>query len=713
MDASVAKALGAIETIAADPKAILGSRPRGAHLLSKRLPKSPRKRDDPHDPGDGDRAIGPRRCKRLRTDSNSSDLCGPAVLPPEVVALVLDVLPDADDVAACITSGVFRAADDEALRQRCRRTKKRDLVRVGDTGALAYTCARRGVRFEWSDAVVAASSGHVETLNWLWTRASKGHPCDILSRAASHGHVEVVRWLLRQEGNGNRWTDAQINRAIVAALSEGHDAVVDYLCETNGAACTPAALATAVVHGRLSMAKMLHGLNPRHARAIDAGTADLYDMITPRHNPALHGIGWRGRGLFDLACVSGHLGTVEFVWQSGHNGCTSRVLMCAAGGRNPDVVRFVALNRDAIEARVADWEGVRRPIDGDPVRVLMIAIPSGHVPTLAALRQLFPAVRSAYMGGLIYLTDNRDMVSFVLARTGHPKCHAGDIDLAAALGVMPHHPLPQHKSIGRLGLQTVRYACEVRGCRPGAASLLDSVSSGNIDVADYLCDRHGLRSASIDYALAGGADRHTIAAALADDLIARVVDTGSIETIERALDAWIADRQHEIYHIDAGFSRAIARHRGGDRDRIVECLLQRRRRLPTSERTKPMVLAGNGVLGAPVALLDKLHREWDMDIYALVAYDDCLGSASVSGLEWARQHGHDIIEIRHAHTVSMLVSAAATRGERRLVEWFASRGWRPCPIGVPTPCTKGGHAHYDSAAEEILAALANNNAKGD
>lgn len=704
MEALVAEASDAIEASAADPKAIRGSRPRDAPLFSKRPPRGLLKRDDP---GDGDRAVDPRRRKRLRTDSGAPDLCGPAVLPPEVVALVLDALPEASDAAACIASGVFRAADDEAPRQRCRRMKKRDLVRAGDTEALAYMQLRRDARFKWSDAVLAASSGHVETLNWLWTRANKGHPCDILSHAARHGHIEVVRWLLRRDADGNRWTDAQVNRAIVAAVSEGHDAIVGYLCETNATACTPAALATAVIHGRLSLAKMLHGLYPTHARTINAGTADLHEMITPRHNPGLHGIGWRDRGLFDLACVSGHLGTVEFVWQSEHNACTSRVLMCAAGGRNPDVVRFVARNRDAIEARVAstDPEGVVRAIDSDPTRVLMIAIPSGDVPTLAALRELFPAVKSAYMGGLIYLTDDRDMASFVLAHTGHPDCHAGDIDLAAVLGVMPHHPLPQHKSIGRLGLQTVRYACEVRGYRPGAASLLDSVSGANMDVAHYLCNRHGLRSASIDYFLKGGADRHAIAATLADDLVARAAGAGCIETIERALDAWIAEPQHEIYHIDAGLSRAISRHRGGDQHRTVEYLLGRRRRLPALERAKPMVLAGNGVLHASVDLLERLHKEWDVDVYALVAYDDCLGSASVPAIEWARQHEHDIVKIRHPYTLSALVSAAAAGGERRLVEWFAARGWRPYPNGLPAPCAKEARPHYDSAAQEILAAL--------
>nr|UDO47275.1 ankyrin repeat [Pandoravirus massiliensis] len=705
MEAPTVEASGATETTATGAS---DSRRCGAPLL----PKSPLKRNDPRGPDDTGRADDPRRCKRPRTDGDPPDPCGPTVLPPEIVALVLDALPEANDAAACIASGVFRTADDEALRQRCRRAKKRDLVRAGDTGALAYMRARRGARFDWSHAVVAASSGRLETLRWIWVHADKGHPCDILSHAARHGHIAVVRWLLQQ--GDQRWTNTHINRAIVAAIGEGHDAIVDYLCETNGAACTPVALATAVVHGRLSIAKMLHRLNPTHAHAINAGTADLCDMVTPRHNPGLHGIGWRDRGLFDLACISGHLATVKFVWQSQHNKCTRRILMCAAGGRNPDVVRFVARNRDAIEARVAssDPQGVVRAIDGDPARVLMIAIASGDVPTLVALRELFPAVGSAYMGGLLYLTNDRDMVSFVLAHTGHPDCCAADIDLAAALGVVPNHPLLQHQSIGRLDLQTVRYACEIRGYTPTAASLLDSVSSLNMDVARYLCDRHGLRSACIGDLVANGADRHTIAAALADDLVARAVDTGCIETIECALDAWLADRQHEVYHVDAGLSRAMSRHREGDRHRIVECLVERRRRLPASERAKPMVLAGNGVLRVPVDLLERLHSEWGVDIDALVAYDDCIGSASVPAIEWARQRGHDIIAMRHTHIVSALVSAAAERGERRLVEWFAARGWRPHFDGLRAPCIEDARPHYDLAAEEILAGLADGDNKG-
>ncbi|WBR14222.1 Ankyrin repeat protein [Pandoravirus kuranda] len=709
MEAPIAEASGATKMTATGPNATPDSRRCGTPLI----PKGPLKRDDPHDPDDGGRANDPRRRKRPRTDGDSPDLCGPAVLSPEIVALVLDALLEASDVAACIASGVFRAADDEALRQRCRRTKKRDLIRAGDTEALAYMRARRGARFEWSHAVTAASSGRLEALRWIWVHADKGYPCDILSHAARHGHIDVVQWLLQQADH--RWTDIQINRAIVAAVSEGHGALVDYLCETNGVVCTPAALATAVVHGRLSIAKMLHRLNPTHARAINAGTADLYDMITPRHNPGLHGIGWRDRGLFDLACVSGHLATVEFVWQSEHNKCTRRILMCAAGGRNPDVVRFVARNRDAIEARVAssDPQGVVCAIDSDPTRVLMIAIPSGDVPTLVALRELFPAVGSAYMGGLLYLTNDRDMVSFVLAHTGHPDCHAADIDLAAALGVAPNHPLPQHQSIGRLDLQTVRYACEIRGYRPTAADLLDSVSSLNMDVTRYLCDQHGLRSACIGDLVANGADRHTIAAALADDLVARAVDTGRIETIRCALDAWLADRQHEVYHIDAGLSRAISRHREDDRHRIVEYLLGRRRRLSASERAKPMVLAGNGVLRVPVDMLERLHSEWDVDIDALVAYDDCIGSASVPAVEWARQRGHDIIAMRHAQILSALVWAAAERGERRLVEWFAARGWRPHPDGLPTPWAKHACPHHESAAKEIFVGLTDDDGGGD
>ncbi|AVK76738.1 Ankyrin repeat domain containing protein [Pandoravirus macleodensis] len=705
MDAPTAGASGDIELDVISPRSALSLPSRDAPLVPKRRAAYG---------VDGNRhTIDPRRCKRPRVDS--FDPCGaPTTLPPEIVAHILDALPDMDDAAACIASGVFCAAGDEALRQRCRRTKKRDLVRAGDTETLAYMHARRGARFEWSDAVLAASSGHMEALRWLWTHARKGHPCDILTHAAHNGHVEVVQWLLEQQKGGNQWTDVQINQAIIAAVSEGHDAVVGYLCETNSTACTPAALATAVVHGRLSIAKMLYDLNPSHAHAIDAGAADLHNMIAPRHNTGLNGIGWRDRGLFDLACISGHLDMVEFVWQTEHNGCTPRILMCAAGGRNPDVVRFVARNRDAIEARVtgSDPRGARWSIDSDPVRVLMIAIPSGDVPTLVTLRDLFPAIKSAYMGGLLYLTDDRDMASFVLAHTGHPGCDSKDIALAAALGVMPDCPLPIHKSIGRLDLQTVRYAREVRGYNPRANSLLDSVSSGNTDVAHYLCQQRGVRSMSIDDLIAGGADDRVIVASLAHDIIARAVDLGCTETVERALDAWIPDRRHKVYHIDAGLSRAVARHR--DRDHIIRCLLKRRRQLPVSERAKPIVLAGNGVLGAPVASLDRLHREWDMDIYALVAYDDRLESASISGIEWARQHGHDIIKARHAHSVSALVLAAATRGERRLVEWFASRGWRPCSDDyVPTPCIKGMRAHYDSAAEEILAGLADDNTGDD
>lgn len=92
-------------------------------------------------------------------------------LPLELAMLVLALFDDDRDFEACVDSELF-ALDQQTIRlwHKAHTRKKRRLVAEGDLEALVYIEARRPVRLFMQDVALAAATGRLDVVEWVWAR---------------------------------------------------------------------------------------------------------------------------------------------------------------------------------------------------------------------------------------------------------------------------------------------------------------------------------------------------------------------------------------------------------------------------------------------------------------------------------------------------------------------------------------------------------------
>lgn len=331
----------------------------------------------------------------------TSEVIGPQHMPAEVALLVLDYLRTTD-FETCLDVNVFPTvnADHERLRRRCRETKKRELVRLGDVDALQYIYETRGARFVLQDMALAAAGGRMAAVKWLWAHAKGGHPCAVLECAAARGHYSLVSWLC----DHIQFTQAVVDEAVDCAAEAGHVYVVDYLCTHHRATGTARAIFGAVLAGRIDIVKRLHSACPSHASALGR-----YQRATPRHHA------WRGSGscrikfttdrhpnqrpaaneydahgldacsghvgLVDVACASGHLSMLAYLWENQIGKVSPCVFECAALGANVEIIEYLWAHHAAIDERIVGLAVLSRVMD--------IAARSGSIVVCVLLGTLF------------------------------------------------------------------------------------------------------------------------------------------------------------------------------------------------------------------------------------------------------------------------------------------------------------------------------------
>lgn len=317
---------------------------------------------------------------------DDQDSTGPRHLPHEVAAVILDRLDAADAQRCLVEVNLFGLNDPhgEAARQRCMRTKKRLLVRHGDTHALCYLAAR-GARFHMGHVRVAATHGHEDTVRWLLANGARDTPgCGAIESAAAGGHTGVLSCLLAA-GRERPTRTGVLRAALLAATLGGHRDATRLLSDALGAAPEPMVLMAAALGGDLATVQGLLAAHPRWAHLCAHATfgriivpaSDQWPQSewTPfwRHPCArrLAGVGPAPRiygdppgeraprrlDLIGAACVSGNVDAVRVLWAAGvgvRDTWRDNLATWAALGSSRDVLAFVASKRAEIECAHGD-----------------------------------------------------------------------------------------------------------------------------------------------------------------------------------------------------------------------------------------------------------------------------------------------------------------------------------------------------------------------
>ncbi|BCU03727.1 ankyrin repeat domain containing protein [Pandoravirus japonicus] len=349
--------------------------------------------DDNVNDGDDDRVRG---AQETSGDDQDQDGTGPRHLPHEVAAAILDQLDAADAQRCLVEVNLFGLGDPhgEAVRQRCMRTKKRLLVRRGDTRALCYLAAR-GARFHMGHVRVAATHGHEDTVRWLLASGARDTPgCGAIESAAAGGHTGVLSCLL-EAGRARQPRAGVLRAALLAATLGGHRDAARLLSDALGAAPEPMMLMAAALGGDLAAVQGLLTAHPRwthlcarvdFGRIVVLASSDQWPQSewTPfwRHPcarrlagvgpaPRIYGDPPEGRAprrldLIGAACVSGNVDAVRVLWAAGagvRDTWRDNLATWAALGSSRDALAFVASKRAEIERAHGDMAPGRMRTD--------------------------------------------------------------------------------------------------------------------------------------------------------------------------------------------------------------------------------------------------------------------------------------------------------------------------------------------------------------
>ncbi|AVK76312.1 Ankyrin repeat domain containing protein [Pandoravirus neocaledonia] len=603
----------------------------------------------------------------------------------EVVGLVLDHL-DSDDVDRALGSGIFSIdADAERTRRRCQATKKRRLVAKGDLAALKRIRRKRNARFVLQDLTLAAKGGHLDAVIWLHKHARGGYPCRAIQEASAGGHLAVVKWLC--EAGRIDIRPGAIDAAVDAAANGGHDDVVAYLAEKHDGTGTPAALFWAVRNGHTDVVQRLCAVRPENAGAyyhVTYGHAPAsITMISGEDPEVVNAIkvtavakDHPGFGLFDLACLVGHMDIVRLLWQHGIARWTPALLCMAAVARGTDVVDFVYAHRPALEAGIMPDEFCYEEI-------IAIAICSGSVAKVAAwhwaMHAPFVLSRSDMVN--VACRGHLDMFKFLCSRNAPVNldscllgaCKGGSIAVVTHLldagAAINEQAINEAASHGHSDIVRLLYA---RGgdIRVHASTLNQAVTHCDADVVAHM--RH-VGQAEVDaYAITESVlrGRADVAAALCD----RAPPPPGSSCVNH-VGTVACTVGHPLFSLDDTLYTAIMRGNRG----AIDALLDAR---PAVVGPRPYLMpdhhCGNVHFDAVRRVVERCDVVWNTCDYT-VGNAIMFGSARTA--RWF--HARGILDCEQHDSVAALVPNAAINGHLSTVEFMWERGFRPTSMDAP------------------------------
>jgi len=471
-------------------------------------------------------------------------------LPLELVFAILKRIKGESVFEACLESGLFRIDDvrDVHAWRRCGTTKKHVLVREGDLDALQHMYRRRRARFFWQDVSLAAASGRLDTVQWLWHIVSsplpstdnhlplgvRGHPQHILAHAACSGNIRLVEWISERISPP---AAIDVANAMDAALGEGHADIVRLLYRMHANKGTSGGLARAAVGGHIECMQAFVSLVPK-ARHLFRGT--LYRLCREAF-PATDDLSDLKQiekvTLYDMACAHGHIALAQWLYDSQLSCPDDAVALCVALhiARAEPAIEFarqlIAMTKDrgtitgystdVYTERIARHARSLRDRDVGVLLMDMIDMPERHAllfavrwndrQTFERIVHLFPDVFREHAAeclaeasrhghsGLVWAILERLQSAFYAGRALNDALVNGHVGMAYSLLVRrkctyaPANMLVEAIAQGRF--ESVRFLFErnyyVRDAMAFTRAVAGAISARRYDILEYMCSHAG------------------------------------------------------------------------------------------------------------------------------------------------------------------------------------------------------------------------------
>nr|UDO48106.1 ankyrin repeat [Pandoravirus massiliensis] len=620
-------------------------------------------------------------------------------LSPDVVVLILDKL-DTFDLANVAKSGLFAVGvvDDEHVRRRCRETKKRRLVEGGDLAALKRIRKKRNARFVLQDMTLAAKGGHLDVVIWLRKHADGGYPCRVVQEAAAGGHLAVVKWLCESGRIAIR--PMSIDASIDGAAKQGHVDVIRYLAAKHAAKGTALAMFWAVRNGHADALQCLCEIAPENACAyyclvrdreivtadtIRAGGDDddedgkdkTANMLKPR---VVDKDKHAAFGLFDLACLTGRMHIIEWLWQRKLGKWTCHLYDLAAIARGTDVLDFLYARRPSLEAGIA-------PDGFDYETIFKSAILDGSVAKAAAWHLVMraPIVLSRANVANVAFRGHLDMIKFLMAKGVLVEyrscllaaCEGGRadvvtfmIDAGADVDERAVEKAAQH---GHSNIVSLLYK-RAGDIRVGKRVLNEAVRHCDADVVALLRNigRAPVESSTLIRSVLRG--RPDVVAVLCDDEEKAPRLAGDVD-YAAAVACAVA---HPKFDVDAAIDCALDE----GNLRAIDALLDVRSSVPD---IGPYYMPDQF---CQCAHFDAIHRVanrcdivWDDEDCTV---NDAITRGSARVVQWF--HARGLLDGQHRVGVVSAAGFAADDGKRSTVEFLWEHGFRPTSMRSPPHC---------------------------
>ncbi|RLN86493.1 hypothetical protein BBJ28_00003703 [Nothophytophthora sp. Chile5] len=201
-----------------------------------------------------------------------------------------------------------------------------------------------------STSVAAASNGHLEVLQWLYSDVGVTLTRGAMRHAAENGHLNVVQWL---HNNGCERGDAWM---LDGAAKHGHFEIVRLLHANREEGCTWRAMSLAAGRGHLEIVQWLHAHRTEGCTVVAMDLAaqnNHMDVVQWLHEHRSEGC---TTNAMDGAAREGHLEMVQWLHAHRREGCTTAAMNSASRGGHLDVIKWLHANRrEGCTTSAMDW----------------------------------------------------------------------------------------------------------------------------------------------------------------------------------------------------------------------------------------------------------------------------------------------------------------------------------------------------------------------
>ncbi|RLN96148.1 hypothetical protein BBJ28_00013346 [Nothophytophthora sp. Chile5] len=210
-------------------------------------------------------------------------------------------------------------------------------------GALAYlqfVHSRFPEEMSWPSSVeAAASNGHLEVLQWLYSELGAMLTGSAMKLAAGNGHLNVVQWL---HANGCERCDAS---AMDTAAKNGHLEIVRWLHDNRDEGCSEKAMTLAAGAGHLEIVQWLDANRTEGCSVLAMNLAaqnNWMGVVQWLHEHRSEGCTTLA---MDGAAREGHLEMVQWLHTHRSEGCTTSAMDWAAREGHLEMVKWLHVNR--------------------------------------------------------------------------------------------------------------------------------------------------------------------------------------------------------------------------------------------------------------------------------------------------------------------------------------------------------------------------------